>query len=153
MIINSLWQISNGHCGHGIADAIFGVPSKVISKQRLIALHCQDIWRAAEKKECVIYIVYISKFFGGGGNAHSPNHSSHWRWKKCKIQKQFVNFKTTQIYSIPHIILELRSNTFFGFCSFKTYQTIRDLVKMEAICVINAGRSLWDKNVFVINFE
>ena len=30
-----------------------------------------------KKDNSMIYIVYISKFFGGRGKAHSPNHSSH----------------------------------------------------------------------------
>ena len=57
-----------------------------------------------------------------------------------------MNFKTIQVYSMPHIILELRSNTFFGFCSFKTYQTIRDLVKMGAISMLE---DLYETKMFL----
>ena len=135
-----MWQISNRHCGHGIADAIFGVPSKVISKQRLSALPGY-VKSSRKERKCDLHRLYF-KVLWGRRQCAQPKSQFTLKVKKCKIQKQFVNFKTTQIYSIPYIILELRCNTFFGFCSFKTYQTIRDLVKMGAICVINAGRSL-----------
>ena len=61
----------------GIADAMLGVQLKGHLKTRTKFSALPGYFKSCKKKTNVIYIVYISKFFGGGGNAHSPNHSSH----------------------------------------------------------------------------
>ena len=77
MILHLSWEISNRHDRHGIADAMLGVQLKGHLKTRTKFSALPGYFKSSKKKTNVIYIVYISKFFGGGGNAHSPNHSSH----------------------------------------------------------------------------
>ena len=156
MILHLSWEILNRHDGHGIADAMLGLPLKGHLKIRTKFSALPGCLKRCRKEKKMWSTSFIFQSSLGAAAMRTAQITVHTEGEKNVKSKNNLWISKQSRFIPCHISFWSEEVTLFlDFAVLKHIKQSEIWWKWRPSVggVINAGRSLWDKNVFVINFE